>query len=77
MHWYVNSRVQKKFNGVFFCSRKQLHQYIDYAIRNKYQYGISVWHKTNPVPLCNNTYLSDLEFIVYIKGKKSSYLRKL
>lgn len=57
--------------GVFFCSVKQLHSYINWAINNKMQYGVGVWHKTNPAPLCNNKYLGDLEYWVYIKGSKS------
>jgi DNA modification methylase len=31
------------------------------------------WHKTNPTPLCNGKHLSDLEFIVYIRSKGSTF----
>lgn len=67
-------RVLKKesFNGVFFCSLKQLHDYLSFAKENRMQYGVTVWHKSDPAPLCNNKYLNDVEFAVYIKqpGKK-------
>ena len=60
------------YNGLFFCSLKQLHDYISFAIENKYQYGITMWHKSDPTPLCNNKYLNDVEWCVYIKqsGKR-------
>jgi site-specific DNA-methyltransferase (adenine-specific) len=62
---------QKTFNGVFFCSVKQLDKYINFAIKNKYNYGITYWHKTDPAPLCNGKYLNDVELCVYItKNKK-------
>ena len=32
-----------------------------------------VWHKTNPVPLCNGKHLSDVEFVVYVRGKSSTF----
>lgn len=59
------------FNGVFFCSLKQLHKYIEFAIKNKMNYGLTYWHKTDPAPLCNNKYLNDVELCIYItKNKK-------
>ena len=58
------------YNGVYFCSRLQLYDYLTFAIENKLQYGILVWHKTDPPPLINNKYLNNIEFIIYIKGNK-------
>ena len=55
------------YNGLFFCSLKQLHEYLSFAIENKYQYGITMWHKSDPTPLCNNKYLNDIEWCIYIK----------
>ena len=62
---------KQSFNGVFFLSLKQLHHYINFAIKNNYQYGLTYWHKSDPAPLCNNKYLNDVEIAIYIKGKKS------
>lgn len=62
------------FCGVFFCSNKQLVDYLQFAENNKYQYGVGVWNKTNPPPLCNYKYLNDVEYWIYIKGKKSKIL---
>ena len=60
---------KKNFNGVFFCSCKQVVDYLTWAENMGMQYNILVWHKTNPAPLCNFKYLGDLEYIVQIKGK--------
>jgi site-specific DNA-methyltransferase (adenine-specific) len=65
---------KQKFCGVFTCSTKQLLQYITWAENNKLQYGVGVWNKTNPAPLCNHKYLGDVEYWVYIKGNKSKIL---
>ena len=62
------------FCGVFTCSNKQLIEYISWAERNNLQYGVGVWNKTNPAPLCNYKYLGDVEYWVYIKGNKSKIL---
>lgn len=62
---------KQSFNGVFFLSLKQLHHYINFAIQNNYQYGLTYWHKSDPAPLCNNKYLNDVELAIYIKGKNS------
>ena len=67
-------RLFKKgcYNGLFFCSLKQINEYLSFAIENKYQYGITLWHKSDPAPLCNNKYLNDVEWCIYIKqsGKR-------
>ena len=66
--------TRQKFCGVFTCSNKQLIEYISWAESNKLQYGVGVWNKTNPAPLCNHKYLGDVEYWVYIKGNKSKIL---
>jgi DNA modification methylase len=65
---------KQKFCGVFTCSTKQVIEYITWAELNKLQYGIGVWNKTNPAPLCNCKYLNDVEYWIYIKGNKSKIL---
>jgi len=64
-------RDKSHFCGVFFCSNKQIIDYLQFAEDNKLQYGVGVWHKTNPAPLCNFKYLNDVEYWIYIKGSKS------
>ncbi len=73
---YLNSLMRlfkgkEHFCGVFFCSNKQLVDYLQFAESKGLQYGVGVWHKSNPAPLCNFKYLNDVEYWVYIKGSKS------
>ena len=65
---------KQKFCGVFTCSNKQVVEYLSWAELNEFQYGIGVWQKTNPAPLCNCKYLNDVEYWIYIKGTKSKIL---
>ena len=65
---------KQKFCGVFTCSTKQVIEYISWAKENSLKYNIGVWHKKNPVPLCNCKYLNDIEYWIYIKGNKSKIL---
>lgn len=62
---------KEHYNSIFFCSKNQVLDYISWAKDNKLQYGIGVWHKTNPPPLCKGKYLNDVEYWIYIKGTAS------
>ena len=65
----IMSAKLKKQNGYYFCNKNQFKQYIDYAYDNKYHFDLLMWHKTNPSPLCNNNFLPDTEFIMFIREK--------
>ena len=53
-------RVMKKTNIYIFCSKKQIPFLIDYFVhKHACNWNLLTWHKTNPVPACNNKYLSD------------------
>ena len=67
------SRVMKKMNMFIFCNKALVKNYLDFAIRNKYQYDILVWHKPNPIPTKNNHHLPDVEYIIYIREKGSCF----
>ena len=57
--------ILDNFNNWFcFCSRKQIVELINKA-EQKERWNFLVWCKTNPLPTCHNTYLSDLEFIIH------------
>jgi len=60
-------RVMKKVNLYIFCSNSQLLQILDFF--KGYYTALLVWHKMNPIPTINNKYLSDLEYIVFIREK--------
>lgn len=62
-------RVMKKTNIYIFCNKNQIRQYLNfYADKN---IDLLVWHKTNPIPTLNNKYLSDLEYIIFVRDKNT------
>ena len=34
---------------------------------NNYNFDLLCWHKSNPVPTCNNKYLSDTEYLLFFR----------
>ena len=63
-------RKMKKINIYMFCSQKQILNLIDYFfVKRKCNWNLLTWHKTNPVPACNNKYLSDTEYIFFAREK--------
>jgi len=60
-------RVMKKPNIYIWCNKDQLRQYIDYFDDIGCKMDLLTWHKTNPVPTCNNKYLSDTEYCLYFR----------
>lgn len=62
-------RVLKKINIYIWCSKDQLRQYIDYFEDKGCKTDLLCWHKTNPTPTCNNTYLSDTEYLLFFREK--------
>ncbi|GAA0102415.1 hypothetical protein UT300012_31300 [Paraclostridium bifermentans] len=59
----------KKINIYIYCSKLQLPKLLNYFIDRKCNYEILTYHKTNPTPLCGNTYLPDTEYIVFAREK--------
>lgn len=60
-------RVIKKINIYIWCSKAQLRQIIDYFDDLGCNIDLLTWHKTNPIPTCNNTYLSDTEYCIFAR----------
>lgn len=60
-------RVMRKVNIYIWCSKEQIKQYLDYF--EDYNMDLLTWHKTNPVPTCNNKYLSDTEYLLFFREK--------
>lgn len=59
----------KKVNIYIFCSRTQMLTLLNYADKKNYSWNLLSWHKTNPIPTCNNKYLNDTEYIVFMREK--------
>lgn len=49
-------------SAIIFTSKNLLPQYMAWA--SQYDFNLFVWHKTNPPPFTNNTFLPDLEYLV-------------
>jgi len=54
-----------------FTSKDLIKDYLN--MFEGYRYDIHVWCKTNPTPLTNNTFVPDLEYLLYFHKK---YLNK-
>jgi len=70
---YEMLRVCQRPNMYVFCSKDQLPQLLKFALDNKLSYDLLTWHKTNPVPTCNNKYLSDTEYIIFMRRGANLY----
>lgn len=66
-------RVSKNVNLLIFCSNKQISKTMSFFENKKLSVTLLVWEKTNPSPLCNGKYLSDTEYIVYVRGKCATF----
>lgn len=61
-------RVMKRINIYIWCSHDQLIPLIDYFVEQKgCRFDILIWHKTNPSPFFNGTYLNDKEYCLFFK----------
>lgn len=57
----------KAVNMYVWCNKAQILQYLEYFDRRGCNTDLLAWHKTNPTPTCNNKFLSDTEYIVYVR----------
>lgn len=62
-------RVLKKINLYIWCSKDQLSQYINYFENKGCYIDLITWHKSNVIPACNNTYMSDTEYCLFFREK--------
>ena len=62
-------RIMKKINIYIWCSKSQIKKILDYFEDKNCNIDVITWHKTNPIPTCNNTYLNDTEYCLFIREK--------
>ena len=62
-------KKMKKINIYIYCSKLQVPKLLNYFINKKCNFEILAYHKTNPTPLCGNTYLPDTEYIIFAREK--------
>ena len=63
----------KRFYGYFFCNKKLLKAYLDFADYNKLTFDVLVMAKNNPIPAYKGHHLPDLEYIVLIRESKTYF----
>ena len=63
------NRIMKKINIYIWCSKMQVSKILNYYEIKKCNVDILTWHKTNPAPTCNNSYLSDTEYLIFAREK--------
>lgn len=66
-------RICKKVNIYLFCSNQQITKIMNWFENKGYLVTLLVWHKTNAVPLVNNKYHSNAEFIICIREKGATF----
>lgn len=62
-------RIMKNIYIYIWCSKNQLRQLLDFFEDKGCYIDVLAWHKTNPIPTCNNTYLSDTEYCVFARER--------
>lgn len=62
-------RVMKKTNIYIWCSKMQVRKILEYYENKGCNTDILTWHKTNPIPTCNGTYLNDTEYLIFAREK--------
>lgn len=62
-------KLQAIPNLIIFCSNKQISSFMSYFENKGLSTTLLVWRKSNPAPLCNGKYISDSEFMIYVRGK--------
>ena len=61
-------RVSKTMNLICFCSNKQISKIMSYWENKAYSTTLLVWDKPNPIPFGNGKHISNLEFMIYVRG---------
>ena len=70
-------RVCKTPNILIFCSNKQISKIMTWFENKKLSVTLLCWHKEGYVPFANGKHMSDVEFIVYVRGKNSHWNNEL
>ena len=66
-------KICKVPNLLIFCSNKQITKIMSYFENKKLSVTLLTWDKTNPIPCCNKSHVSNLEFVVYVRGKGATW----
>jgi len=73
----LSLNIMDKYNAYWWCSRLILNDYINFAKKNKFNFDLLVWNKSNPMPLKNNKYLPDTEQCIFIRNNNPYFNNNL
>jgi len=59
-------RISKKTNIFIWCNKFQFKKMLEFIFEKGFKFELLVWHKTNPLPMTSNIWLSDLEYCFWI-----------
>ena len=59
----------KVFNAYIFCSKLQIPYYLNWALRNKYQFDMLIWDKMNYGLISRKFFAPNIEYIIRIYKK--------
>ena len=62
-----------KVNAYFFCNKKLIYDYLKIAEEKKLLYDVHVFRKKNPVPAFNNSFMNDLEYIMFLRSPNTYF----
>lgn len=65
-------RTMKYIYIYIWCSKKQIPKLLNYFLKKGCYWELYVWHKNNPIPTCNNKYLSDTEYCLIFREDGTS-----
>jgi len=63
-------RVLKNINIFIWCNKHQLKPILDFFANQNVLFELLTWNKTNPIPMTDNVWLSDVEYCLYFREKK-------
>lgn len=66
-------RVCKIPNMIIFCSNSQIAKTMAFFEDRGLKPTLLIWRKTNAAPLGNGKYISDIEYVVYVRGKGATF----
>ena len=66
-------RICKTPNILIFCSNKQISKIMTFFENKKLSTTLLCWHKKGYIPFANGKHISDIEFIIYVRGKNAHW----
>jgi len=70
----IRDFCKEKVSLFFWCNKKQIPIYINFAIEKSMNWYLLSWHKKNFIPLNNNKYYPDTEYLIKISDAGACFI---